>query len=152
HNGSVWPHDNALIVAGLRRYGLVEVAQRVAVDVLAAAESYGGRLPELMCGFDRSAHSGPVPYPTSCSPQAWAAATPGFLLRTLLGIDPCLPRGRLRIDPALPPEIGSVRLSGLPLGDARVLVEAGVGELRVEGLPEGVELVRGSRPHAGGPR
>ncbi|MGH3344852.1 MAG: amylo-alpha-1,6-glucosidase [Carbonactinosporaceae bacterium] len=152
HNGSVWPHDNALIVAGLMRYRLVEAAQRVAADVLAAARSYGGRLPELMCGFDRSAYPAPVPYPTSCSPQAWAAATPGFLLRTLLGIDPCVPRGRLRVDPALPAEIGVVRLAGLPLGDAHVLVEAGGGALRVEGLPPGVELVRGSRSRPGGPR
>ena len=72
HNGSVWPHDNALAVDGLLRYGLVEQAQRVALGLLDAAECFDGRLPELFCGFDRGQFETPVAYPTSCSPQAWA--------------------------------------------------------------------------------
>ena len=76
HNGSVWPHDNALIAAGLMRYGFVAEAQRVALALLEAADEFGGRLPELFCGFDRSTSGRPVPFPTSCSPQAWASATP----------------------------------------------------------------------------
>ena len=52
HNGSVWPHDNALIVAGLMQYGFVEEAQRIARALFAAAESFGARLPERFCGFD----------------------------------------------------------------------------------------------------
>ena len=78
HNGSVWPHDTAIAVAGLLRYrhvpGAVALAQRLASGLLDAAESFGGRLPELFCGFPRSQFRSPVPYPTSCSPQAWASA------------------------------------------------------------------------------
>ena len=73
HNGSVWPHDNAVIAAGLMRYGFVEEAQRIATALLDAADYSDGRLPELFCGFSREQYSEPVPYPTACSPQAWAA-------------------------------------------------------------------------------
>jgi glycogen debranching enzyme len=103
HNGSVWPHDNALVVAGLMRYGFVTSAQRIAEALLAAAEHFGGRLPELFCGFDRGEFAEPVPYPTSCSPQAWASVTPVQLIRTLLRFDPELPQKRLWVAPVLPP-------------------------------------------------
>ncbi|MDP8971307.1 MAG: amylo-alpha-1,6-glucosidase, partial [Actinomycetota bacterium] len=88
HNGSVWPHDTALIAAGLRRYGYVEQAQQVILALLDVAASLGGRLPELFCGFARGEVATPVTYPTSCSPQAWAAAAPLLLVRTLLGFEP----------------------------------------------------------------
>ena len=110
HNGSVWPHDNALIAAGLMRYGFVAEAQRVAQAVLEAADEFGGRLPELFCGFDRATYGRPVPFPTSCSPQAWASATPVQLLRTLLRFDPDVPHGRAWLSPAVP--------AGLPGPDA----------------------------------
>lgn len=78
HNGSVWPHDTAIAVAGLLRYphvpGAVQLAERLAVGLLNAAAAFGGRLPELYRGFPRSEFASPVPYPTSCSPQAWASA------------------------------------------------------------------------------
>ena len=100
HNGSVWPHDTALCVAGLMRYahvpGAVELAHRLADGLLDAAEAFGGRLPELYCGFPRERHAPPVPYPTSCSPQAWASAAPLLLMRALLGLDPDVPGARLR--------------------------------------------------------
>ena len=115
HNGSVWPHDNALIAAGLMRYGFVEEAQRVADGLLDAADAFGGRLPELFCGFDRSESAEPVPYPTSCSPQAWAAATPMQLLRTLLRFDPWVPHGRAWLDPALPSGFPDFTIDRLPL-------------------------------------
>lgn len=76
HNGSVWPHDNALIVAGLLRYGFVEEAQRLASALMEAAEHTDHRLPELFCGYSRSDYPQALPYPTACSPQAWAATTP----------------------------------------------------------------------------
>ena len=93
HNGSVWPHNNALIAAGLMRYGFVEKAQQIALALLDAAELFGGRLPDLFCGFDWTNFAAPVPYPTSCAPQAWAAAAP--LLRSLLRFDPSAPTGRV---------------------------------------------------------
>ncbi|NHC47189.1 amylo-alpha-1,6-glucosidase [Motilibacter aurantiacus] len=124
HNGSVWPHDNAVLVAGLVRYGLVPEAQRVASALVAASASFGGRLPELFCGFDRGSVPRPVPYPTSCSPQAWSAATPISLLTSLLRIDVCLPHGRAAAHPVTPREWGRVRLAGVPLGESRVDVDS----------------------------
>jgi glycogen debranching enzyme len=88
HNGSVWPHDSALCAAGPMRYGFVDEALRVIEGLLGAAEAGGGRLPELFAGFSRSEFSSPAAYPTSCSPQAWAAATPHLILRLLLRLEP----------------------------------------------------------------
>jgi glycogen debranching enzyme len=141
HNGSVWPHDGAICAAGLMRYGFVEAAQRVAVGLLAAATGFGGRLPELFCGFDRDEYPAPVAYPTSCSPQAWAAAAPIHLLRTLLRFDPSVPEGTLRIAPALPDGFGTLRVTGMPLADARLSVEVRNGQVKVSDLPAGIELV-----------
>ena len=76
HCGSVWPHDNAIVAAGLMRYGYVREAQRVIMAVLDAAVAQGGRLPELYSGLERMELPLVVAYPTSCSPQAWAAASP----------------------------------------------------------------------------
>src|SRR5690606_6329422 len=76
HNGSVWPHDTVLGAAGIARYGFREQAERVLTGLLDAVDAFGGRLPELFCGFDRGEIPVPVPYPTSCSPQAWAAGVP----------------------------------------------------------------------------
>ncbi|MGH8908643.1 MAG: amylo-alpha-1,6-glucosidase [Egibacteraceae bacterium] len=147
HNGSVWPHDNGIIAAGLMRYGFVEEAQRVASAILDAAEAFGGRLPELFCGFDRSeCQQNPVPYPTSCSPQAWAAATPMHLLRVLLRLDPAVPEEKLWLDPALPAGMGNLSLTNVPLNGSRLSIHIRAGELHVAGLPDGVELVRAPRP------
>ena len=88
HCGTVWPHDGALCAAGLRAYGFDSDALTIARGLLAASDAWDGRLPELFCGLDESDVGTPVPFPTSCSPQAWAAATPFLLLRTMLGIEP----------------------------------------------------------------
>jgi glycogen debranching enzyme len=146
HNGSVWPHDNGIIAAGLMRYGFVDHAQRVACAVLDAAAEFDGRLPELMCGFDRSEYPRPVPYPTACSPQAWAAATPVELLRVLLWAEPCLPHGRVRLDPVLPRRFGALRLRDVPLAGTSVSVEIHDGQSQVDGLPVGVQVVRQACP------
>jgi glycogen debranching enzyme len=116
HNGSVWPHDNALIVAGLVRYGRIEAAQRIATALIEASAAFGGRLPELFCGFDRTTTPLPVPYPASCSPQAWAAATPISLVRSLLRLDPCVPAGVVDVAPVLPDSWAPLRLRGLRVG------------------------------------
>ena len=140
HNGSVWPHDNALIVSGLVRYGFVQEAQRVAEGLLEAAQQFGGRLPELFCGFDRSEYPEPVPYPTSCSPQAWAAAAPVHLIRTLLRFDPHLPQDELWVDPVLPPAFTPLRVEGVALGDARIDLAVSADGAVVEGAPSGVDV------------
>jgi glycogen debranching enzyme len=83
HRGSAWPHDNAVIALGLARYGLVEELRTVVEGLVAAAAHHEYRLPEVLAGYDRTATTRPVPYPHSCTPQAWAAATP-LALRTAL--------------------------------------------------------------------
>ena len=141
HNGSVWPHDTAIVIAGLARYGFMKEAQQLSLGLLDAAGHFGGRLPELFCGFDRSEFSPPIPYPTSCSPQAWAAAAPRLMLRSLLRLEPDLPHGRLALDPALPDRLLPMRLTNLPLAGARVDIAVSSDGVQVEGLPAGVRLV-----------
>ena len=140
HIGSVWPHDNAIIATGLRRYGFVDHATRMARALLGAAAEFGGRLPELMCGFDRTEYARPVPYPAACSPQAWAAAAPVELTRVLLGAQPCFPHHHLRLDPHLPPELQPLTIRGVRLGSATVDLEVRDDRATVTGLPEGVSV------------
>ncbi|WP_328474523.1 amylo-alpha-1,6-glucosidase [Actinoplanes sp. NBC_00393] len=85
HRGGVWPHDTAITVAGLAAAGHSDEAARIADGLIAAASYTGGRLPELMTGLAREPGHGPVPYPHSCSPQAWAAAAPLLLLQARIG-------------------------------------------------------------------
>ena len=122
HNGSVWPHDNAIIAAGLKRYGHGRAVMKIAsalFDVATAARDF--RLPELYCGFDRSERTSVVAYPVARIPQAWAAATPFLLLQAMLGISPDAPARALRIDrPMLPDWLGQIRLHGLRVGNATV--------------------------------
>ncbi|MEU2348531.1 glycosyltransferase [Modestobacter sp. NPDC049651] len=135
HNGSVWPHDNALLAAGLMRYGFVEHAQRIAGGLIEASSHFDGRLPELFCGFDRTEFESPIPYPTSCSPQAWAAASPLLLLRTLLRLDPAVPDARVWLAPELPAELGDLTLERLALAGARLTVGVTSGVADLQGLP-----------------
>jgi glycogen debranching enzyme len=122
HNGSVWPHDNALIAAGFARYGHKDAIDRVFKGLFDAA-SYMDlrRLPELYCGFQRSRERGPTLYPVACSPQAWAAGTPLLLLQASLGLefDPDRHEILLR-NPRLPSFLEEVTLRNLRLGDSTV--------------------------------
>jgi glycogen debranching enzyme len=112
HLGTVWPHDNSIIVAGLARYGYREQAARVAMAILDAATYFNGRLPEAFAGYRRDLTSFPVEYPTACSPQAWASGTPLLLLRALLGLEPM--GDHLLVDPALPEQIGWLQILDIP--------------------------------------
>jgi glycogen debranching enzyme len=134
HNGSVWPHDTAICVAGLRRTGFVDESLALAGGLLAAATASGGRLPELFAGLTPTELSVPVPYPASCSPQAWASGAPLLLLRSLLGLEPDLPNGTVALDPVLPPGSSQLRLENLQLGSDRVTVEVVGGNVAVGGL------------------
>jgi glycogen debranching enzyme len=138
HCGSVWPHDNALIAAGLMRYGFVEAAHKIIVALIDAATVQGGRLPELFSGLDRAEFSGVVSYPASCVPQAWAAASPFSLMRTLLRFNPELNRDELHFQPALPDGMHSLIVKGMLLGDSRVTLEATSRGVHVRGLPSAV--------------
>jgi glycogen debranching enzyme len=146
HNGSVWPHDNALIVAGFMRYGFVKEAQQLSSALMEAAEYTDNRLPELFCGFSRSECPEPLPYPTACSPQAWASATPVMIMRSLLRYEAHVSRGAVWMDPVLPESWGSLHTTNLPVGGARVTLDVSGSRVSVEGLPEGMQFHRGTRP------
>ncbi len=142
HNGSVWPHDSALCAAGMARYGFLDEAQAVAVGLFEAAEAFGGRLPELFCGFDKKELPSPVPYPSSCSPQAWASASPFWLLRTvLLRLQPSVPDGVLSCAPSIPEPFGSLSVENLLLAGSRLSIEARGSAVEVHGLRSGLRLV-----------
>ncbi len=122
HNGSIWPHDNALIALGLARYGHKKAAAQVFKGLFDAATYMDlRRLPELFCGFQRRRGQGPTLYPVACSPQAWAAGTPFLLLQACLGLtfDPRQGEISLR-QPYLPPFLDAVTLRNLTLRDASV--------------------------------
>jgi len=140
HNGSVWPHENALIAAGMMRYGFIAEAQALANAVFDVAEQWNGRLPELFCGFDRSQYGSPVRYPTACSPQAWASAAPLLLVRTLLRLEPRLNQGQVWLDPAMPESFGNLRIDNIPLGGSRVSIDVINGVATIQGLPAGLVL------------
>jgi glycogen debranching enzyme len=122
HNGTVWPHDNSLIAAGLRRYGFDREAAEIADAVVRAAGYFDHRLPEVFAGSDKRLTSSPVEYPTACRPQAWASAAPLLLLSTILGLSPH--DGGLRSQPHLPTSFGHVSLTGVPGCWGRTDVEA----------------------------
>ena len=122
HNGSIWPHDNALIALGLARYGLKHSVAHL-FKALFDAASYMDlrRLPELFCGFRREKERGPTLYPVACAPQAWASATPFTLLEASLGLEFDAERGEIRLrNPRLPAFLNEVVLSDLRLGASSV--------------------------------
>jgi glycogen debranching enzyme len=135
HNGSVWPHDNALCAAGLARYGHIDEAHRVIDAQLAVAAAGQGQLPELFAGFDRASIPVPASYPASCSPQAWAAAAPLLWLRTILGLEPWAPGRQVWISPALPRSIRRLCVDDIQIGGSRFSVDIDGDEIdaRCEG-------------------
>ncbi|HEU4868051.1 MAG TPA: glycogen debranching N-terminal domain-containing protein [Actinomycetota bacterium] len=124
HVGSVWPHDNVIVAAGLKRYGLVDATERIATAMFDAAVFSDLRLDELYCGFDRRSGLPPVDYPVACSPQAWAAAVPLMLTQTFLGISAQAPAGALTVNqPKLPPWLNRVDVDNLTVGGSKVSME-----------------------------
>jgi glycogen debranching enzyme len=122
HDGSIWPHDNALIALGFARYGLKHSVEHV-FEALFGAATYMDlrRLPELFCGFRREKGRGPTLYPVACAPQAWASATPFTLLEAALGLELDARRGEIRLrNPRLPAFLNEVILRGLQLGCSSV--------------------------------
>jgi glycogen debranching enzyme len=110
HTGTVWPHDNSLVAYGLYRCGFREEANYLTANLLDAAPHFHYRLPEVFAGYSREQASSPIPYPTSCSPQAWAAGSVPLLLRAMLGLEPDPHKRRLLFDPALPEDVSAVGL------------------------------------------
>jgi glycogen debranching enzyme len=143
HNGSVWPHDNALIAAGFARYGLRKHALRVLAGMFDASLLLElSRLPELFCGFPRRTGEGPTLYPVACSPQAWAAAAPFMLLQAVLGLHVSGAEARVRFDhPVLPVFLDDVELTQLRVGASSL-------DLHLRRYPDnvGINVTRRSGP------
>jgi len=118
HNGSIWPHDNAMIALGMARYGLKEQAAQICKALFEVATHQElRRLPELFCGFPRRRHQGPTAYPVACSPQAWAAAAPFATLAASLGLVLDCEGNAVRFhDPVLPDFLNEVVIRKLHLG------------------------------------
>jgi glycogen debranching enzyme len=123
HNGSVWPHDNALIAAGMSRYGLTSSTLTVTRGLFEASRFIGSRrLPELFCGFARRPGEPPTLYPVACSPQAWSAGAPFMLLQACLGLSIDARRGRIVLDrAALPGAVHEITLKNLVIAKDRTL-------------------------------
>jgi glycogen debranching enzyme len=118
--GAIWPHDNALIALGMRRYGFAAEAAAVARDISAAASHFMlNQLPELYGGLQRDPTSFPVQYLGANVPQAWAAGVPFMLLQAMLGLIQDAPRGKLYVDPALPDWLPEITLTDMLLGALR---------------------------------
>jgi glycogen debranching enzyme len=139
HLGTVWPHDNSLILAGLRAYGLDNAALKIFDGITRAATHFPGyRLPEVFAGFPRPDFGVPVRYPVACHPQAWAAGTVPFMLERLLGLEPEGFDNRLRVArPILPEGVDRLDLTGLRVGKGRIDLRFRRGAERTE-----VEVLR----------
>ena len=123
HNGSVWPHDNSIIAAGLKRYGFSDEANRVMSQVFVASQRFRYyRLPELFCGFqqDNRYYSSPSEYPVSCSPQAWTAGAAIFFLQIFLGLEADAAHHRLTLRPRLPAWLNQLGLEEVLIGNHKV--------------------------------
>lgn len=120
HNGSIWPHDNAIIAEGLRKLGRTEDAYKILLALLEASQFQPDfRLPELFCGFERNGSYRPIDYPVSCSPQAWAAGAIFQLLKTCVNFEPDACSSLLRVvEPRLPEWMDKFTLQGLRIGHA----------------------------------
>jgi glycogen debranching enzyme len=122
HNGSVWPHDNAIVAAGLAQYGFSTLATRILAALFdASRQTTLHRLPELFCGFHRRSGEGPTLYPVACAPQSWAAGAVFLIVPSCLGMDIDAVHRRISIRGGrLPDSLQRVRFKNLEVGDARV--------------------------------
>src|SRR5439155_18564603 len=122
HTGTVWPHDNALIAHGLRRYGFDGEALKLIDQLISAGSHFPmARFPELFCGFSSDDVPLPVEYPVACRPQAWASGAPLLMLRSYAGMSAEAPDGKLYIvRPRLPEWLERCEIVGLRVGQARV--------------------------------
>jgi glycogen debranching enzyme len=145
HNGSVWPHDNALIAAAMASYGFKEGALKILSGLFDASQFLElHRLPELFCGFSRRPGDGPTLYPVACSPQTWSSVAVFLLLQSCLGLRIDAPHACLTFSqPVLPPFLEHIEIKNLRIGDATVDLslgghakDVGINILRREGRVE----------------
>ena len=140
HTGSIWTHDTAICAWGLAREGKRDEATRVAQSLLASAEAFDYRWPELYASagvLDR-----PVPYPASCRPQAWSTASAAVLISVALGFEPDAPAGRLTLRPARPATYGQMTVHGLRFAGRSFGVRcAPDGSTELLDAPDDIEIV-----------
>src|SRR5438067_1337070 len=153
HNGTVWPHDNSIAVAGLRRYRHADAAGQVIDGIMEAGiRMPNHRLPELFCGFRRDTryNNGPAEYLVSCNPQAWGAGAAFHLLQTALGIVPDTTAGRVYLNPIPFGQASSVEVRGMRLGNGKLSFKVGYngGRPHVEVLekPDDVTVILDEPP------
>ena len=120
HGGSVWPHDTAIVAAGLARTGHGAESSSLLRGLVAASPFFDFRLPELFAGEQRGVDGFPLPYPAACRPQAWAAGSALLIARSLFGFEPDVPHGKIRINPIWPPPYPRVEISGVQVAAARL--------------------------------
>jgi glycogen debranching enzyme len=124
HNGSVWPHDTALCLAGMARYGERAAVARIMGDLFEASKTFDGRMPELLCGFTREADAPPIAYPSACMPQAWAAGAPFMMLGAALGLKIDAVRREVRlVRPRLPEGVERIALERLDIAGSSLDIE-----------------------------
>ncbi len=141
HCGSVWPHDTAIVISGMYSHGQVETAHRLTKDLLEATAQFNGRAPELFGGFDRNIFPETIPYPTSCSPQAWSAAATVELVRAVIGIEPDIPNRKVQLRPRLWDGL-EIRIEGIQLGTAgKLSLEVKGNHADVIEQPAGLKVV-----------
>lgn len=137
HNGSIWPHDTALALAGMSRYGEREGVAQVFCDLFQAAKCFDMRMPELFCGFAKEAGETPIAYPVACMPQAWAAGSTFMMLQACLGLSIDAEAQMIRlVRPTLPNGIDCLSVDGLRVGEAQI-------DLRFQRLGDGVAVTPG---------
>ncbi len=132
HNGSVWPHDTAIVAWGMARHGLQDEAAMLFEGLLDAAEGFQYRLPELFGGFTRSSEDRPIIVPRACDVQAWVAGSPFLMLRALLGLEADASSRRLTVSPFLPDQTDYIRMKSLRLGSTVLDVQVERAEKRFE--------------------
>jgi glycogen debranching enzyme len=140
HNGSIWPHDCAIALAGMARYGERDGVAKVMANLFEASRNFDMRMPELLCGFERATHEPPIAYPVACMPQAWAAGSAFMMLQACVGVTIDGPGRIIRVaEPRLPKGVDRLTIDGLQIGEAKV-------DLIVQRLSGRIAVLPG--PHA----
>ncbi|MDQ0836070.1 glycogen debranching enzyme [Streptomyces achromogenes] len=146
HTGSIWPHDTAIAVHGLVTAGFPDAAASLATGLLTASAAFDARLPELFTGHGAEAGTNPAPYPASCRPQAWGAASSVLVLRSALGLDADVPAGTLTVAPTFAAAYAPLTVTGLQVNGSRLDVTLTPdGSVNVT-APKGLQVITPGRP------
>ncbi|MFI9602789.1 glycogen debranching N-terminal domain-containing protein [Streptomyces sp. NPDC052043] len=143
HIGSIWPHDTAIAVHGLVRAGFPDAAASLADGLLTASAAFEARLPELFAGHGAEAGPRPAPYPASCRPQAWAAASSVLVLQSALGLSADVPAGTLTVTPTFARAYGPLTVTGLQAGGHPLDVTVRADGSAEVTAPKGLTLITG---------